>query len=160
VARLEIGRVVKPHGLSGEVVVKFTSNRPERTVVGATFEVAPGDQSAPIPSSLQITSIREFNRAHLVRFSGVEGVEAAESLRGVVLTAEALEDPDVFFVHDLIGCEVFDVSGTRKGRVTGVEANPASDLLVIDERTYLPMRFVVEAATGRVVVDAPDGIFE
>ncbi len=44
--------------------------------------------------------------------------------------------------------------------MTGVEANPASDLLVIDERTYVPMRFVVQTARGRVVVDVPEGVFE
>ncbi len=158
--RLEVGRVVKPHGLSGEVVVKFTSNRPERTCVGATFEVLVADQRASEPRTLEVNSIRPFNRVHLVRFLGVEGLQAAEALRGAVLTAEALEDPDALFVHDLIGCEVFDLSGARKGKVTGLEANPASDLLVIDERAYLPLRFVVETAPGRVVVDAPAGIFE
>jgi 16S rRNA processing protein RimM len=158
VTRLEVGRVVKPHGLSGEVVVKFTSNRPERTVVGATFEVA--GAAATAPPSLEIASIRPFDAAHLVRFAGVEGRDAAEALRDAVLIAEAIEDPEALFVHDLIGCEVFDRSGARKGTVTGIEANPVSDLLVIDERAYLPLRFVVETAPGRVVVEAPEGIFE
>lgn len=158
--RLEVGRVVKPHGLTGEVVVKFTSNRPERTSVGATFEIEPAEGSGSAPSSLEIVAIRPFNRAHLVRFASVEGREAAEALRGAVLTAEGIEDPEALFVHDLIGAEVFDTSGNKKGTVTGVEANPASDLLVVDERAYLPMRFVVEAVAGRVVVDAPEGIFE
>jgi 16S rRNA processing protein RimM len=160
VKRLEVGRVVKPHGLSGEVVVVFVSNRPERIAVGATFEIDPADRSGSPPAPLEIVAIRPFNRSHLVRFAGVEGREAAEALRGGVLTAEALEDPDALFVHDLIGSEVFDASGMSKGTVTAVEANPVSDLLVIDERVYLPMRFVLEATPGRVVVDAPDGIFE
>ncbi|MGB9111904.1 MAG: ribosome maturation factor RimM [Acidimicrobiales bacterium] len=159
-ARLEVGRVVKPHGLSGEVVVKFTSNRPERTWVGARYEVVVADRGASVPRTLEVASIRPFNRLHLVRFLGVEGLEAAEALRGAMLTAEALEDPEALFVHHLIGCEVFDLSGAMKGKVTGIEANPASDLLVVDERAYLPVRFVVETSPGRVVVDAPEGIFE
>lgn len=158
--RLQVGRVVKPHGLSGEVVVKFTSNRPERASIGATFAVVFADGRESLFDSLEIASVREFNRVHLVRFAGIEELEDAEALRGAVLLAEALEDPDALFVHDLIGAEVFDPSGTKKGTVTGVEANPASDLLVVDERTYVPLRFVVETARGRVVVDAPEGIFE
>ncbi len=113
--RLEVGHVVKPHGLSGEVVVKFTSNRPERASIGATFSVVFADRRETLLDSLEITSVREFNRVHLVRFAGIEGFEDAQALRGAVLMAEALEDPEALFVHDLIGAEVFDPSGTKRG---------------------------------------------
>ncbi len=140
--------------------MKFTSNRKERATVGATFEVdrLGGDRSES--STLVIASIRDFKGAHLVCFEGVEGRDAAERLRGAVLYAESLEDPEAVFVHELIGAEVVDVAGTRRGIVTSVEANPASDLLVIDDRAYVPMRFVVSSTKGRVVVDVPEGIFE
>ena len=46
---LEVGRIVKPHGLRGEVVVELVTNRDERLAVGAVLwaggrelEVAPG----------------------------------------------------------------------------------------------------------------------
>jgi len=39
-ALLEIGRVARPHGLSGEVVVELFTNRHERLHPGARFIVA------------------------------------------------------------------------------------------------------------------------
>ena len=46
-----------------------------------------------------------------------------------------------------------------RGTVTAVEANPASDLLVVDGSHLVPVRFVVSHSPGRVVVDVPEGIF-
>ena len=46
------------------------------------------------------------------------------------------------------------------GRVAAVEANPASDLLVLESGALVPMVFVVEAAAGRVVVDPPAGLLD
>jgi ribosomal 30S subunit maturation factor RimM len=72
----------------------------------------------------------------------------------------ATDDGEGLYVHDLIGSEVFERSGVRRGVVTAIEANPASDLLVVEERWYVPMRFVVEQSAGRIVVEVPEGLFE
>ena len=96
----------------------------------------------------------------LVAFEGVGDRDAAERLRGVILCAEPLADAGALFVHELIGAEVVDAGGVSRGTVTSVEANPASDLLVVDGRHLVPVRFVVDASPGRIVVDAPAGIFE
>ena len=71
----------------------------------------------------------------------------------------AIEDPEALFVHDLVGSEVVEPDGTRRGTVVAVQANPASDLLVVDGLHLVPVRFVVEASPGRIVVDVPEGIF-
>jgi len=44
--------------------------------------------------------------------------------------------------------------------VTAIEANPASDLLVLDGGGLVPMVFVVESQPGRVVIDPPDGLLD
>lgn len=152
---LEVGRVVRPHGLRGEVVVTLLSNRPERLAAGSRLV------AGLVPARrLDVVASRPHKGRHLVRFAGVDGVEAAEELRGAPLLAEALEDPDAWFAHELIGCEVLDTRGVRRGRVVALEANPASDLLVLDEHCVVPLRFVVERRAGELVVEAPDGLFE
>jgi 16S rRNA processing protein RimM len=78
----------------------------------------------------------------------------------VVLEAAPLEDPDALWVHELIGSDVYDGAGTVLGRVTAVEANPASDLLVLDRGGLIPLRFVVDHGPSRVVVDIPLGLLE
>lgn len=108
---------------------------------------------------LTVTSVRPHQACHLVRFEGVTDRDAAERLRGARLAAEPLEDPAALFVHELIGAEVVDAGGVGHGKVTAVEANPASDLLVVDGVHLVPVRFIVEASPGRIVVDVPEGIF-
>jgi len=43
-----------------------------------------------------------------------------------------------------------------------VEANPASDLLVLESGGLIPLRFVTQrdAAAGTLVVDIPDGLLD
>jgi 16S rRNA processing protein RimM len=96
-----------------------------------------------------------------VQFDGVEGRTAAEALRGLELEAEPLEVPGVLWVHELVGATVRDATGTELGRVAAVEANPASDLLVLQGGGLIPLRFVVGNDPGvRVTVEVPDGLLD
>ncbi|HEV2809413.1 MAG TPA: ribosome maturation factor RimM [Acidimicrobiales bacterium] len=147
---LEVGRVVRAHGLAGEVAVKLVTDREERLAPGTVLQSATG--------SLEVVASRPYQRGYLVSFSGVGDREAAESLRGVRLLAPPLEDPDVLWVHELIGSEVVGLDEVEHGRVVAVEANPASDLLVLDGGGLVPLRFIVERAPGRLVVDVPAGL--
>jgi 16S rRNA processing protein RimM len=149
---LEVGRVGKAHGLAGEVVVSLISNRPERVVVGSVFLTDAGE--------LRIEAARPFSDNWLMTFSGVDSRERAEALRGTVLRGLPLDDEEAWWVHELIGSEVTDTDGAHLGTVTGVLANPASDLLELDGGALVPLRFVVERSAGRVVVDAPAGLLD
>lgn len=156
---LEIGTVVKAHGLGGETVVALVTNVEDRLRAGSSFVVsapAGGDRRR----TLVVETARAFQHRYLVRFEGIASREAAEALHGWRLLAEPSDDPDALFVHELIGSEVFDVGGTSYGLVAAVEANPASDLLVGEAGWLVPLRFVVEHKDGRLVVDGPLGLFE
>ena len=149
---LEVGRVAKPHGLRGEVVVALSTNRPERVAKGTVLHTEQGP--------LTITASRPHQHRHIVRFAGVDTREAADALHGLVLSAEPLEDPDALWIHELIGSVVVDQNGTDHGTVTSVEVNPASDLLVLDGGGLVPLTFVVDQADGRITVDVPDGLLD
>jgi hypothetical protein len=41
-----------------------------------------------------------------------------------------------------------------------VEANPASDLLVLPDGVLIPLHFVVHRRPGRLTVDLPAGLLE
>jgi 16S rRNA processing protein RimM len=149
---LEVGRVAKPHGLRGEVVVALTTNRPERVAKGTVLHTDQGP--------LTITASRPHQNRYIVRFAGVDSREAADAIHGLVLSAEPLDDPDVLWVHELIGSVVVDQHGTGHGTVTSVELNPASDLLVLEGGGLVPLTFVVEQGDGRITVDVPDGLLD
>lgn len=149
---LEVGQVVKPHGLRGEVVVALFTNRDERMEPGTVLSTPDG------PLTIERSS-PHLGR-WIVSFVGVRSREDADALRGTILSAEPLDDPDELWVHELIGAEVVGVDDRPYGTVAAVEANPASDLLVLDTGGLVPLRFVVSSGEGRVVVDPPVGLLD
>ncbi|MEA3075387.1 MAG: rRNA processing protein RimM [Actinomycetota bacterium] len=149
---LEVGRIAKAHGIKGEVLVDLLTDRVERVAVGSVLSTKSGQE-------LVVT----FSSSHLgkwiVRFEGVGTRTEAEALHGLVLFAEPIDDPDALFVHDLIGSTVV-ADGVVIGTVASVEANPASDLLVLDNGKLIPVRFVVDRSAGRLTVDLPEGLLD
>jgi 16S rRNA processing protein RimM len=110
---------------------------------------------------LEVSSSRRHQDRWLVRFRGHEDRAAAEQLRGLVLRAQPLDDPDELWVHELVGCRVVSADGVDRGTVESVQENPAADLLVLDTGALVPVVFVVDGpAHGVVHVDVPDGLFE
>lgn len=156
--RLVLGRIGRAHGLRGEVAVRFSSNRPERSEPGALLYA--GERELVVATS------RPHQGRVLIRFEGVDDRTAAEALQGLELSGdrlggdEAVLGDDELWVHEVVGADMVDRAGNALGRVVAVEANPAHDLLVLDGGALVPMVFVVEQRDGVVVVDPPEGLFE
>jgi len=150
---LEVGRVVRPHGLKGEVIVDLVSNRPE-------LRLAPGTVLASDHGDLSVVRSSAHQKRWIVAFEGIQNRDGAEALRGTSLRAEPIEEEGALWVHELIGSEVVDAAGATYGSVVAVEANPASDLLVLDDGGLVPLRFVVESGPARLVIDPPAGLVE
>ncbi|MFM8305408.1 MAG: ribosome maturation factor RimM [Actinomycetota bacterium] len=154
---LEIGRLGRPHGLRGEMMVTLTTDRRERLAAGSRWWVAGRE--------LTVVAARPHQGRDLVRLSGIDDRDAAAALTGERVYAEPLAtgdtlDAGVVWVHEVIGAEVVDRAGVRHGTVVSVEANPAHDLLVLDSGALVPMVFVVEHDEGRVLVDPPPGLLD
>jgi 16S rRNA processing protein RimM len=162
---VEVGQITRPHGLRGEVVVILTTDRAERVAAGTRLETDSG-------TLVVVTSRREhrkgqqrhsgqFTQHWVVAFEGYPTRESAEALRGLTLRAEPIVDPDELWVDDLVGATVvLSDSGERVGTCVAVVANPASDLLELDSGALVPVVFIVDHDTGRVVIDPPDGLFD
>ncbi len=148
---LEVGRIVKAHGIRGEVIVDLISNRPEE-------RLAPGSVLSSDRGDLEVLTATPHQGRWIVAFAGFADRNAAESLRGARLRAEPLTEEGALWVHELIGCAVQDAAGRPLGQVTAVEANPASDLLVLEGGTLVPVRFVTERVPGLVTVEVPEGL--
>ncbi len=152
---LEVGRIDKPHGVRGDVVVALTTTE--------THRVAPGTHLFAGEREFVITDSRPHQHRWIVTFEGVYGREGAEAISGLVLSAEPLDDndPDALWVHELIGSTVVETDGTERGTVLAVQDNPASDLLVLDSGALVPLRFLEgRDDEDRLVVEVPDGLFE
>ena len=153
---LTVGRVAKAHGLRGEVVVQLWTDQMQR--------VDPGSQLESDRGTLTVVSSKAIGPGRfIVQFEDVPDRSAAESLRGLELAAEPLDDvPDALWVHELVGSTVRDAAGTAVGVVASVEANPASDLMVLESGGLIPVRFITahDPAARSVDVDIPEGLLD
>ena len=149
---LEVGRIDRAHGIRGEVVVTLWTNRAERHEKGAVLVSDYGE--------LTVAEARAFQKRWIVRFAEIGDRNTAESLRGQTLRAEPISDPEELWVHDLIGMVVCEADGTVRGKVEAVQENPASDLLVLESGTLIPLTFLVEQTADRLIVDGPNGLFD
>jgi len=167
--QLVVGRILRPHGVRGELVVEVRTDSPsERFAVGSVMET---DPAAAGP--LTITGLRPHQGRLLVTFDTYADRDVADDLRGVLLcvdssTVSEPADPDEFNDHQLVGLRAETESGELIGEVVRIDHAPASDLLVLrltDGRQGL-VPFVrsivptVDVAGGRVVLTPPDGLFD
>lgn len=151
---LEVGRITKPHGVRGDVLVLLTTERTERLDPGSVLQTARGP--------LTVVSSSRHQDRWIVHFEGIADRDVAEIWRGVLLQAEAVDDEgeDVLWVHELVGRRVELVDGTRVGVITELEANPASDLLVLDSGALVPVVFITAHDGEQIVIDPPEGLFD
>ncbi len=152
---LEVGRIDRPHGLTGEVVVTLVSDRPER--------LNPGSVLFTPQRQLTVAASRPVQHRYLVRFVDVASREDADALHSKVLSAPPIDDPDddTLWIHEIIGAEVVDQHGKNHGPVVGVLANPASDLLELANGGLIPVVFAGRVdPNARIEVTIPDGLLE
>ncbi len=150
--QLEVGRITKPHGLKGDVLVKFVTDRTgERTAEGAELTLSNGDVLTVERASLH-------KDRWIVHFTGVDTREAADSLHSQLLFANPLEDTGDVFIHEVIGRRLLTPDGADHGTVVAVLDNPASDLMELENGLLVPMVFYVSHDQNTVTVDVPDGL--
>ncbi len=160
-----VGRIGPAHGLKGEVFVEPRTDEPERRfATGALLQAADGP--------LTVAAARTHSGRLVVRFEEITDRNSAEAARGTELTAlvdtaEAPEDPEEFYDHQLVGLRVVTVEGEVVGELARIEHNAAQDLLVIGtpEREVL-FPFVsalvpeVDVPGGRIVIDDRPGLLD
>ncbi len=149
---LEVGAIRRAHGVRGDTYVDLLTDREDRLAVGSRLWAA-GEWRT-------IEMSRRLPQRWLVHFAGFDDRTAVETLTNEALYAEPVDDPDALWVHDLLGASVVEADGTSRGRVVGVLANPAHDILELDTGALVPVIFVVASAGGVLTIDPPDGLFD
>jgi len=167
---ITVGRVVRPQGHRGEVVVASeTDIAAERFRVGAIVHVVRDGTVTP----LAIRASREYDGRWIVGFDGVMDMNAAEAMRGYELRIPAASlrplAADEFFEHDLVGCEVRTTDGRPIGTVRRIERGAGVPVLVVDapsgkNEVLVPMVDSicrrVDVAGRVIVIDPPEGLVE
>jgi 16S rRNA processing protein RimM len=170
---LVVGRVVKAHGVGGELLVEVRTDDPDsRFAAGSTLRGKP-TRGGP-SGEYTVESVREHGGRLLVRLAGVAGRDAADAMRGVVFLIDSgelppIDDPDEFYDHQLEGLRVRTADGRDLGTVAEVLHTAAGELLAIrreDGTGEVLVPFVsaivtsVSLADNVIEIDPPDGLLE
>ncbi len=163
-----IGRILRPHGVRGELVVEPDTDFPGRWDHLTQAVVLQGDRATPV----QVTAVRRHGDRVLVRLAGVDTPERAAALRGAALAVRR-EDavrppPGAHFVFEVLGLPVVTEGGAEVGTVTEILRTPAHDVYVVtapDGREHLipavgAVVVAVDPAGGRVVIRPLPGLLD
>lgn len=138
---MDIGEVLKPQGIRGEIKVRPLTDNPLRFRMLKTVTVG----GAP----KRIQSARIADGAVYLKLEGVDDRNAAENLRGRFISVEReaaapLSDGE-FYIADLIGAELFarsDDGVVPLGKILRIESFGAADVFTVDGEKPFTFAFV------------------
>jgi 16S rRNA processing protein RimM len=165
-----VGRVLRPHGVRGEVVVEVLSDVPDRFARGSRML---GIREGRSPVSLEVAASRIHKSGAVVRFEGWEDRDRAEELRDLWLEIPRSEvpaaEPGTYYQYELVGCRC-SVDDQELGRVVEVVEDGGGLLLIIENEgeggRRIPVPFVreflreVDVAGARIELTLPPGLVE
>lgn len=159
-----LGRIVAPFGRNGEVKVRMETDYPERLQEKEAVWLKGEGQPA---RTVTVQGVRLHKGHALVKFEGVDDIDAAEQLRGEelrIMEADLKELPEgEFYVHQLLGLRVITESGEELGQVTEVIRSPANDVYVTERAMIPALKDVVKKVdieAGEMVVRPIPGMLE
>ena len=126
-----VGKVLKPRGLKGEVKAEIITSFPEHFKRLKTLSVKTDSEWRTYTlSGAKLSSGYVF-----LKFAEIQSLENAELLRNAELYIEQEQLTDLseaeYYIHDLVGLQVFDENERRIGELIEVESYPASDVYVV-----------------------------
>ena len=163
--RIAVGKVLRPHGIRGELKVEVWSDIDERFEVDSELYLRVGDHVR----RFRIRQVRPERGHLLIRLSGIETRESADELRQGIFEVDASqvpEPPEGFYYHfQLVGCECVDQATGSLGDVVEVVEDGGGILLRVEhEGRSLLVPFVdaflglVDVKAKRIEVRLPEGL--
>ena len=169
-----VGRVLRPHGVRGEVAVEVLTDVWERLDPGSRLLLTDGEaapRSVPgLPAALVVAGGRPQKSGMLVRFEGIEDRDRAELLRGSWLAVPRSEvpaaPPGTYYHYELLGCLCRE-GGRELGRVVDLVEDGGGLLLMVEgAEGTVPVPFVqsylcgIDVAGGTIDLELPPGFLE
>jgi len=128
------GIIGKPHGLRGEVILKFITDYPLSFKRGTVFYLNKDKKQFIEVEGIRNIDLKIKNTA-IVKFKNIEDRNSAEKIRGLNLFRDEVSSPalekDEFWIDELIGCKVFVKDDLYVGTVTGVSKGSANDNVLV-----------------------------
>jgi 16S rRNA processing protein RimM len=129
-AFLVVGKIRRPHGVHGDVVMEIYTDSPGRLIPEKTVFL--GQQH----EKLIITRRRSHNEGLLLGFEGVSSPEQAGRFRNQNVSIASSETPELaegqYYFHQLIDLQVVDEFGNYLGKLTEILETGANNVYVIN----------------------------
>jgi 16S rRNA processing protein RimM len=126
---LVVGRVVRPHGVRGAVLVEPVSKLIDSLEPGN--EVFLGDENTQV----KLLSSRYHQNRLMISLSGINDRTQAETLRGMELKIRFMQaaplEEDEYYYWQIIGLEAVLESGESLGKVAEIIETGANDVYVV-----------------------------
>jgi 16S rRNA processing protein RimM len=162
-----VGEIVATHGLLGWL--KVNPFNPETTAIAGDRQLIlekDGRRAAQ-----EIESSKRNKRQILIKLRGVDKIDDAQKWVGatVCVDAHALEplEPGQYYHYQVVGFEVYTLSGERIGVITRVWSTPGGELYVVQGATkefLIPaVKEIIEKVdftAGRVIINPPEGLLD
>lgn len=150
---LLLGRILRPHGVRGELRLEVITAYPDRIVPETVLYVGPDPEDVHAAEPYHVDNVRKHQQYLILHFEGVEDRDAADMLRNQYVMV-ALEDAvpleeDEFYLYQIIGLSVYTVDNEFLGEVRDVIETGANDVYVIQG----PRGEVLIPATDEFVID-------
>ena len=163
-----VGRVAKPHGVHGDLLVDIITDFPERLDDGVRIGV--GDEDSQLEFFVT-HRVRYHKGRWLLSIKGIRDRAAVEDFRGryLFLPEQSLDQlPDgYYYEHHLVGLECRAGDGTVYGQVVGLDPGVGQTrLLVRRGRSEYLVPYVpeivreVDLEGGFVLIDPPPGLLD
>ncbi len=164
---LLIGKVVKPHGIRGELKIYPYSQQPE-SIQSYKHLVLVNTNGERSPS-LKVTKCRLLGKLAIVAIETVTDRNHAEQLQGMGVLVQVHSLPeakeDEFYWFQLQGLLVRTEQGRLLGRVKHIFSNGAQDIMVIGDAPHEYMvpildTIIVKQNDEGIVINPPPGLLE
>ncbi len=160
-----MGRILRPHGIRGELKVEIWSDVEGRFEVGAELYLNVQGRSRRV----KLEQIRPERGNLLVRLPGIDSRDLAEELRGGQFEVDASDVPEppegFYYHHQLVGCVCHDERAGLLGEVAEVVEDGGGILLRVEkEGRSVLIPFVdaflaeVDVAAQRIDTRLPEGL--
>jgi 16S rRNA processing protein RimM len=166
-----VGRIRKPHGIRGDLVVELFCDEPDATFASGRRVFLSAVRAGAEPVAYEVASARPFKEGLILALKGVSDRNTVESWREreFLVPEDELSPPgeDELWVHEMPGLTVLLTDGSTLGEVVECYELPQGYLLdVRTARGVVSIPFVdaivtdVDREARTLTVDPPAGLLE
>ncbi len=166
---LVLGKVLRPHGVRGELRVQLMTDYPER-IANLEFIYLGSDPMQEKADRYHLKAMRRNKGYGLLTLHGIRDRNTAETLRDLLVMVDIAHavplDEGEIYLYQLIGMCVHTDAGSVLGDITDIIETGANDVYVVQSEDYGEILIPITDETlietninaRKIVVKLPEGL--